>query len=120
MSCRRDVLIGGDLPCQKLRGASLLAHTQTNIQNKILKNNLNLGIIPLGGNAFLDGLGQTFSWSFSRLSEGENTCEDCGEKVPQSTWMTERVGGQNLFEHYLDLWADFCKGASLFQCFFLI
>ena len=49
VGCRRDVLIGGDLPCQKLRGASLLAHTQTIIQNKILKNDLNLGIIRLGG-----------------------------------------------------------------------
>ena len=33
-------------------------HTQTNIQNTILKNDLNLGIIRLGGNAFSDGLGQ--------------------------------------------------------------
>ena len=33
-------------------------HTQTNIQDTILKNDLNLGIIRLGGNAFSDGLGQ--------------------------------------------------------------
>ena len=33
-------------------------HTQTNIQNAILKNDLNLGIIRLGGNAFSDGLGE--------------------------------------------------------------
>ena len=57
VSCRRDVLIGGDLPCQKLRGASLLAHT-----NKHTKHNFEEWFkswhYPFGGERFLGWFGR--------------------------------------------------------------